>query len=162
MQILVLGYVSKARKQVFTPEQHAVWDRMAQENGPPPEPPVLDSSTIASAAELEQFSPVFKAVRSHVELNLTADQKTSFSEFTEIVCTGIQWIKQYDYPKLYFPRDPGFDSTDPIGKTIERAIFHAEQYVLLKIVTAHQYDQLVPDVVGEREEFPRLKYRTAK
>jgi len=116
-------WVNKARGEVFTAEQHALWKRMGEEDGPPPDPPVLSSSEIASRSELEALSPVFKAVRTHLSSDLSAEQNESFGEFSDIVRTAIPWIKQYEYPALFYPKDPGFADEDPMGKTMEEAMF---------------------------------------
>jgi|GEM_PF-4934978 len=155
-------WINKARWKVFTPEQHALWNRMGEEDGPPPEPPRLSSSEMVTVDELESLSPVFKAVRTHTPLDLSDSQKEFFAAFSDVVRTALPWIEQFDYPNLFFPKDPGFAEEDPIGKTTAEAMFHADQVVLLKILTPEQYDQLVPGIVGDRDEFPRLKFPTAR
>jgi hypothetical protein len=120
----------------LTPAQQKLWQRLTAERELPPNPPQMPRPTDADVQQvnLNGASPVFRAIQEQRVAGLSEVQGDLLNRAREITELGLFWISR--------------ENADRVAGRRAEFIRHAEQFVLLGILTEEQA-QLVQSEIGE-------------
>ena len=125
--------------------QQQLWQELISHREPPP-PLEFTRTETKSFEQLTDYSPVFKALVSKHDLEITEEQQEILRSLAVSVSTGISWIESGPGDRAPFLDGDPRNGDTPRKKTLAEFIWHTERFILFGVLTRTQAETIAPGI----------------